>query len=277
MAAKRTARPDSIDAYLAGLNAAQRAALQKLRKTIRAAAPRAEECISYSLPAFRLDGRVLVCFGASINHCSFFPGSGTAVATHADLLKRYDTSKGTIRFPPEEPLPAGLVRTIVKARIAENADRAGKTASKRAMAKKRPAELGQNGGEVTAYLAKLDHPLKGVLDKLRRLLLGIGPAIREGIKWNSPSFRTSEWFATINVCGAGCPPRPKDPPSLRIILHAGAKPTAAAKTGLKIADPQKLLKWLGKDRALVTLDSAADFRARQADLKAILREWIRQM
>jgi uncharacterized protein YdhG (YjbR/CyaY superfamily) len=110
----------TIDEYLAGLSDDQRNALQKLRKTIRAAAPKAEECITYQLPAFRLNG-VLVAFGATGNHCAFYPMSASTVATHQDELKDYDTSKGTIRFQPDHPLPAALVRKLVKARIAENA------------------------------------------------------------------------------------------------------------------------------------------------------------
>jgi uncharacterized protein YdhG (YjbR/CyaY superfamily) len=112
-------KPKSIDEYLDATSADKRAALQKLRKDIRAAAPRAEECISYQMPAFRLDGKMLVWFGAASKHCSFFPGS-TAVERHAKDLKKagYDTSKGTVRFPPEEPLPATLVRKLVKTRIA---------------------------------------------------------------------------------------------------------------------------------------------------------------
>jgi uncharacterized protein YdhG (YjbR/CyaY superfamily) len=113
-------RTMTVDGYLAGLSDDQRAALQKLRKTIRAAAPKAEECISYRLPAFRLNG-VLVAFGATGNHCAFYPMSASTVASHKDELKDYDTSKGTIRFQPDHPLPAALVRKLVKARIAENA------------------------------------------------------------------------------------------------------------------------------------------------------------
>lgn len=113
-------RPPTIDAYLAALPPDQCAALEKLRKTIQAAAPGAEECISYGLPAFRLDGRALVAFGAAAKHCSFFPMSGTAVAAHQADLRAFDTSKGTIRFRPDKPLPATLVRKLVKARIAEN-------------------------------------------------------------------------------------------------------------------------------------------------------------
>lgn len=114
-------KPQTIDEYLAALPDEKRAALEKLRKTIRAAVPKAEECISYSLPAFRLDGKVLVGFGASASHCAFYPMSGSTVEAHKGDLEAYETSKGTIRFQADKPLPASLVRKLVKARIAENA------------------------------------------------------------------------------------------------------------------------------------------------------------
>ena len=114
------AKPQTIDEYLAGVRPEQRAALEKLRRAIRAAVPEAEEGISYGLAAFRLNGRPLVAFGATAGHCAFYPMSGTTIAAHEDELKKYDTSKGTIRFPADKPLPAGLVRKLVKARIAEN-------------------------------------------------------------------------------------------------------------------------------------------------------------
>jgi uncharacterized protein YdhG (YjbR/CyaY superfamily) len=115
-------KPKTIDEYLAVVSDDKRAALEKLRKTIRAAAPKAEECISYRLPAFRLNGKNLVAFGATAKHCAFYPMSGSTVATHKEELKNYDTSKGTIRFQAADPLPATLVRKLVKARIVENGD-----------------------------------------------------------------------------------------------------------------------------------------------------------
>ena len=115
----RTAKPRTIDDYLAALSDDKRAALEKLRKTIRAAAPNAEECISYQLPAFRLNG-MLVAFGATANHCAFYPMSSSMVEAHKHELKDYETSKGTIRFQADKPLPAALVRKLVRARIAEN-------------------------------------------------------------------------------------------------------------------------------------------------------------
>ena len=95
------------------------ASLEKLRKTIKSAAPKAEECISYGIAAFRLNG-MLVGFGATAKHCAFYLMSGSMVEAHQNELKDYDTSKGTIRFSADKPLPAALVRKLVKARIAEN-------------------------------------------------------------------------------------------------------------------------------------------------------------
>ena len=122
MKAKARTTPTTIDAYLAPLRADQRAALEKLRRSIRAAVPKAEECISYQIPAFRLHGRFLVAFGAAASHCSFYPGAYPIEVCKAQL-KDYSLSKGTIRFPVDEPLPAALVRKLVKARVAQQAGR----------------------------------------------------------------------------------------------------------------------------------------------------------
>lgn len=111
----------TIDEYLARLEPDQRAALQALRQTIRAAAPKAQECISYRLPAFRLKG-MLVAFGATKHHCAFYPMTGHTVAAFKDQLAGFETSQGTIRFQPDRPIPAALVKKIVKARIAEDAE-----------------------------------------------------------------------------------------------------------------------------------------------------------
>lgn len=116
------AKPTTIDEVLASLPADQRAALEELRRTIRRAAPQAEECVSYGLAAFRQDG-MLVSFGATARHCAFYLMSATTLDAFRDELEGYDTSKGTIRFQPDAPLPAALVRRLVRARLAENAAR----------------------------------------------------------------------------------------------------------------------------------------------------------
>jgi uncharacterized protein YdhG (YjbR/CyaY superfamily) len=110
-------KPESHRDYLAKLNDEKRRALEKLRKEIQGAAPKAEECMSYGIPGFRLNGKLLVSYGAAAKHCAFYPGS--IVGEFAKELKGYDTSgKGTIRFSADKPLPLALVRKIVKARIA---------------------------------------------------------------------------------------------------------------------------------------------------------------
>jgi uncharacterized protein YdhG (YjbR/CyaY superfamily) len=114
------ARAKTVDEYLSRLTEDKRLALEKLRQTIKAAAPKAEECISYGLPAFRQNG-LLVAFGAGVNHCEFYPMNGHTIAAHKAELKNYETSKGTIRFSPSRPLPARLVQKLVKTRLKENA------------------------------------------------------------------------------------------------------------------------------------------------------------
>jgi len=121
---KGAKKPKDIDEYLERLTPDQAAALERLRKQIQAAAPRAEECISYSMPAFRLDGRVLVYFHAATKHCSFFPGA-YPIETLAKELKTFSTSKGTVRFTPDKPIGATLIKKLVKARLAQHAEKKG--------------------------------------------------------------------------------------------------------------------------------------------------------
>jgi uncharacterized protein YdhG (YjbR/CyaY superfamily) len=112
-------KPGSVDEYLASLPDDKRTALEKLRKTIRSAAPMATEKISYGMPAFHHRGN-LVYYAAFKDHCSLFPGSKKVLADHADELAGFETTKGTIHFTVDEPLPAALIKKIVKERIAEN-------------------------------------------------------------------------------------------------------------------------------------------------------------
>jgi uncharacterized protein YdhG (YjbR/CyaY superfamily) len=108
----------TTDEYLAQLPTVQRAALSQLRELIRAEAPDAVETISYGLPAFKLDGRFFVGFGAAKRHCSFYAGAAP-VRAHADELAGYRVLKGTVNFQPDQPLPAELVRKLVQVRLAE--------------------------------------------------------------------------------------------------------------------------------------------------------------
>jgi uncharacterized protein YdhG (YjbR/CyaY superfamily) len=112
-------KPTTIDAYLAMVKGEKRAALEKLRKTIRAIIPQAEECISYRIPAFRLNGKIVAGFLATAKGCSYFPFSGTTLTTLAEELEGYEMTKGSLHFDPYKALPAALVRKLIKARMAE--------------------------------------------------------------------------------------------------------------------------------------------------------------
>jgi uncharacterized protein YdhG (YjbR/CyaY superfamily) len=109
----------TVDDYLAAVPEEMRVALENLRKTIKAAAPEATETISYRIPTFKHQGP-LVAFSAATNHCAFHLMSPPLMAARKDELKGYDTTTSTIRFTHDKPLPAALVKGLVKARIAEN-------------------------------------------------------------------------------------------------------------------------------------------------------------
>lgn len=118
------ARPTTIDEYLATVKGEQRTTLEKVRRTIRAIVPKAEECISYGMPAFRVEGKVVAGFQATSNGCSYYPFSGTTLQTLADTIAGYDRTKSALHFAADKPLPRALVRTLLEARMAENQPRA---------------------------------------------------------------------------------------------------------------------------------------------------------
>lgn len=119
--------------------------------------------------------------------------------------------------------------------------------------------------DVDAFVAKAHHPLTAEIEALRTTILGADKSITEGIKWNAPSFRTTEWFATTHL---------RTKAGIGVILHLGAKTRATAKTGIDIADPTGLLQWLAKDRAMVTFADVKDIKAKQRAFRTLLKEWI---
>jgi uncharacterized protein YdhG (YjbR/CyaY superfamily) len=113
-------KPRDIDDYLERVTGERRTGLEALRKTIRSIVPRAEECISYNIPAFRLDGKIVAGFLATGKGCSYFPFSGRTLRTLAKEVARYEKTKGSLHFDPKRGLPKTLVRKLIKARIAED-------------------------------------------------------------------------------------------------------------------------------------------------------------
>ena len=123
-------------------------------------------------------------------------------------------------------------------------------------------------GEVDAFMAKLKHPLKAEIETARRIILGASPKIGEAIKWNAPSFRTHEFFATFHL-------RTLD--RVQLVFHLGAKVRSHATADIVLADPSGLVKWLAKDRCLVTLGAGRDIDRHKAALEMIVREWIKRV
>jgi hypothetical protein len=119
---------------------------------------------------------------------------------------------------------------------------------------------------VSELLLALDHPLASDIEKVRQLILGADPSITEAVKWNAPSFKTTDFFATFNL-------RSRD--RVQLVFHTGAKVKATAKTGIKLEDPAGLLDWRAKDRCLVTLGAGKELTSHRAAFLAIVREWIR--
>jgi hypothetical protein len=134
------------------------------------------------------------------------------------------------------------------------------------MTPKKPAgSAARTTNEVDNFMAKLRYPLKADLEVVRKIILGASPAIGEAIKWNAPSFRTTEFFATANL-------RSLD--RVQFIFHLGAKVRGEHRQ-VRISDPDGMIKWLAKDRCVVTMGAGQDIPARRAALEDIVRQWVR--
>ncbi len=110
---------DEIDSYLAGLDEPKRGTLERLRTSIMAVVPDADQCISYGVPAFKVRGKAVAGFAAFKSHLSYLPHSGSVLDELRDDLAGYETSKGSLRFAIDEPLPDGLVQALITARLRE--------------------------------------------------------------------------------------------------------------------------------------------------------------
>jgi uncharacterized protein YdhG (YjbR/CyaY superfamily) len=122
---KTTTTPVSVNSYISSFPAETRTLLEKIRVTIQKAAPKAEETISYQMPAYKLNG-MLVYFAGYKNHIGFYPGAA-GIAEFKKEIAAYKNAKGSVQFPLDEPLPLALVTKIVKFRVKQNLEKASAT------------------------------------------------------------------------------------------------------------------------------------------------------
>ena len=118
---------------------------------------------------------------------------------------------------------------------------------------------------VDEFMSRLNHPFKAEVAAIRATILGADASIAEGIKWNAPSYRTSEYFATTNL---------REKAGIGIILHLGAKVRDISPDGVPVTDPDGLLKWLAKDRAMIVFRDMTDFAAKKASFERLILHWI---
>ena len=138
------------------------------------------------------------------------------------------------------------------------------------MASKNPKPASHSGAADTTkavdeFMSKLDHPFKTEIYAIRAAILGADSSIAEGIKWNAPSFRTRDYFATTNL---------REKAGVGVILHLGAKVRDTEPDGVPIKDPDGLLKWLAKDRAMVVFTNMKDFTTKKEAFEGLVRQWI---
>lgn len=249
--AKRAAKPKeardpAVESYVAALPKLQREALERLRKQILSVVPNATQKMAYGIPTFVTNGRNLVHMAAFKNHCSFFPGSSGVTMALEEELAGHKLAKGTIQFTPEKPLPAALVKRIVKMRVAEEEARAAKT--------KTPTP---RVGHMKAY-ASFDAFEKAqsasnraVIRRLRAFVKNAAPTLRETVKWGNGCWVTDD----ANVAFA---------------YSAADHVQFGFFSGSSLNDPDALLQGAGKYVRHVRLRSPDDVDERA--LGALLRQ-----
>jgi hypothetical protein len=134
------------------------------------------------------------------------------------------------------------------------------------MTKKKSSPSTTPESPVEAFLRASTHPLTPEIERVRGVILGVSPTISEAIKWNAPSFKTTDFFATFHL---------RSTSSVQLVFHMGAKAKATAQTGLEIEDPTKLCKWLAKDRCLVELGTGEALVSRLPAFAELVRQWLR--
>jgi len=228
--------------------------LMQLRKTIKAAAPMAEETISYQMPAFQYHGK-LVFFAAYEKHIGFYP-TASPVEAFAKEISKYKNSKGTVQFPLDKPLPLALITKMVKYKLKENIAKAALKKSIKSIVKKAAPKKTTDDDLVKDYLNKLEPAAKADIDAVRKIIKSASPKLNERIKWNAPSYYYKDDIVTFG---------PYKTHKLLLVFHHRAI--------VKIKST--LLEGDYKDRRLVHFKDKVDATKNKKELTRIITELIK--
>lgn len=249
----------TIDEHIAQFPAAVRQRLQKLRNTIQKAAPKAEQTIGYGIPTFKYEGN-LVHFAGYKNHIGFYPGSGP-IELFKKELAGFETSKGTVQFPHDKPIPYSLITQIVKFCVIKNEERAAakkkpaKATAKKPVAKK-TADSNKEEKAVSDWLGKLDATGKKEINAVRKIINEAAPELNERIKWNAPSYYLTDDLLTFG---------PYKNKTILLVFHHPAI--------VKIKSA--LLEGDYKDRRLVKFSNAAAAKKEQKELARVIKALVK--
>lgn len=271
----KVAKPQNIDEYISVFPIQTQKLLQKLRLTIKKAAPKSEEVISYGMPAFSLNG-ILVYFAGYKSHIGFYPTS-SGIAAFKREISEYKNSKGAVQFPLNKPLPLELIKKMVKFRVELNFLKAEikktkSAAAKKSSSKKEPVSKKNTGNEtdsksVNDFIKNLDQPLAKSVQAIRDIILNSNKQIGERIKWNNPSF-----FYTG-------PMKPFDPKEYKrdiAVFNLGkGQIMLVLPSGEKIKDKSGLLEGEYTDgRRLIIFKDLKDVQTKKVALQFCINTWI---
>ncbi len=244
--------PATVAEYIAAFPKELQPLLNQLRKTIISAAPKAEESVSYGMPAYKYLGRPLVYFAGYEKHIGFYATPNGHEAFKKELAE-YKQGKGSVQFPLTEKLPLKLVERIVQFRVSENELKAGGKKVKAVPVKKKTPATSDDARKVKEWLEKLEPGQRKATDAVRKIIKAAGPRLNERIKWNAPSFYYKEDMVTFG---------PYKNNTILLVFHHPAI--------VKIKSA--LLEGKYKDRRLLYLRDAKAIRAAKKELERIIRE-----
>lgn len=243
----------NVDEYLTQFPVDVRTALEKLRKTIKQAAPNAEECISYAMPAYKYKG-VLVYFAGYKNHIGFY-GTPNGHEAFKKELSSYKSGKGSVQFPLNKPLPLQLISQIVKFRVAVNEEISAAKRPVKAAVKKSATVNFTDEEKVKAWLNELEPAIKKEIESVRKIIKEASPKLKERIKWNAPSYYYKDDILTFG---------PYKTHKLMLVFHHPAI----------VHVKSNLLEGKYKDRRLVNFKDINEAKKNKIELQKIIKEMI---